>query len=39
MYTKRAVQKDINNYIKSQTGAIKYEEIDRIGRKHGFYTT
>ena len=38
MYTRRILQKDINTYIK-ENGSIRYADIDRIGRKHGFYTT
>ena len=38
MYTRRILQKDINTYIK-ENGSIRYQDIDRIGRKHGFYTT
>ena len=37
MYTRRILQKDINNYIKANE-SIKYRDIDAIGRKHGFYT-
>ena len=39
MYSRRVLQKDINNYIKSTQGAIKYADIESIGRKHGFFTT
>jgi len=39
MYSRRVLQKDINNYIKSANGAVKYSDIESIGRKHGFYTT
>ncbi len=38
MYTRRILQKDINNYIKHNE-SIRYRDIDAIGRKHGFYTT
>lgn len=38
MYTRRILQKDINNYIK-ENESIRYRDIDAIGRKHGFYTT
>tara|TARA_B100001057_G_C22540880_1_gene829542 strand:+ start:47 stop:274 length:228 start_codon:yes stop_codon:yes gene_type:complete len=39
MYSRRVLQKDINNYIKSNNGPIRYSDIESIGRKHGFYTT
>jgi hypothetical protein len=39
MYSRRVLQKDINNYIKLANGAIRYSDIESIGRKHGFYTT
>jgi len=39
MYSRRILQKDINNYIKSKHGAIRYSDIESIGNKHGFYTT
>jgi hypothetical protein len=38
MYTRRILQKEINTYIK-ENESIRYQDIDRIGRKHGFYTT
>ena len=38
MYTRRILQKDINNYTKHNE-SIRYRDIDAIGRKHGFYTT
>ena len=38
MYTRRILQKDINNYIK-ENESIRYRDVDAIGRKHGFYTT
>jgi hypothetical protein len=39
MYTRRVLERDIKQYIKKQEGGIKYTEIDRIARGHGFYTT
>lgn len=39
MYSRRILQKDINNYIKSKNGPIRYSDIESIGNKHGFYTT
>ena len=39
MYSRRVLQKDINNYIKSTHGAIRYADIESIGRKHGFFIT
>ena len=39
MYTRRVLEKDIKQYIKKETGGIKYKEIDRIARGHGFYVT
>ena len=39
MYTGRVIERDIKQYIKKEKGGIKYREIDRIARGHGFYTT
>jgi len=39
MYTRRVLERDIKQYIKKEKGGIKYKEIDRIARGHGFYTT
>jgi len=39
MYTRRVLERDIKQYIKKEKGGIKYREIDRIARGHGFYTT
>jgi len=39
MYTRRILHKEINTYIKNINGPIRYAEINRIGRKHGFLTT
>tara|TARA_B100001175_G_scaffold282074_1_gene260875 strand:- start:837 stop:956 length:120 start_codon:yes stop_codon:yes gene_type:complete len=37
MYNKRVLEKDIKKYIKLKKGAIHGSEIERIGRKYGFY--
>ena len=37
MYNKRVLEKDIKKYIKSKKGAIHGADIERIGRKYGFY--
>lgn len=39
MYTRRVLERDIKQYTKKEKGGIKYREIDRIARGHGFYTT
>lgn len=39
MYTRRVLERDIKQYIKKEQSGIKYKEIDRIARGHGFYTT
>jgi hypothetical protein len=39
MYTRRILERDIKQYIKKKQSGIKYKEIDRIARGHGFYTT
>jgi hypothetical protein len=39
MYTRRVLERDIKQYTKKEKGGIKYREIDRIARRHGFYTT
>jgi len=37
MYAKRILERDIKQYIKQEKSGIKYKQIDKIGRKHGFY--
>jgi len=37
MYNKRVLEKDIKKYIKSKKGVIHGADIERIGRKYGFY--
>jgi hypothetical protein len=39
MYNKRILEKEIKEYIKTKTGGIRYRDIDKLGRKHGFYVT
>jgi hypothetical protein len=37
MYNKRVLEKEIKKYIKSKKGIIHGRDIERIGRKYGFY--
>jgi|TARA_Y100000289_G_C3926349_1_gene153628 hypothetical protein len=39
MYTRRILEREVKQYLKSKKGAIRYRDIDKIGRRHGFYIT
>lgn len=37
MYNRRILEKNIKQYIKTTSGGFKYEDIERIGKRNGFF--
>ena len=38
-YKRRKIDKDVRRYIQSNANHIKFIDIERIGRSHGFYVS
>lgn len=38
-YKRRKLDKDVRQYIKGTRGPLRLTDIERIGRRHGFYVS